>query len=144
MNYEFGDRSDDGSRARRIRELFVAGTTIAEHAEYCVHQGVWSDSELMGMASIRARDEVRAALGELTPDGVPFAGPTPQRKGRKPIWRQMDFWSKRDFDYNYTAYKRREAANGHVAENIARVCRERFGENPVLLTGEDIEDEPIC
>jgi hypothetical protein len=79
------------------------------------------------MASIQARAEVRAALGQITAQGVPFAGPTPQFKERAPIWRQMELWSKRDFDYNFTAYKRRVIANDDVAENIDRVCRERFG-----------------
>lgn len=139
MNYEFGDRSDAKSRAAKIRELFVAGTTIHEHAEFCIEQGVWTDSEIRGMASIQARNEVRAALGVLTSEGVPFAGPTPTRKNSVPVWRQMAFWSKRDFDYNYSAYKRREHANGRVAANIARVCEERFGEPPTFI---EIEDEP--
>jgi hypothetical protein len=139
MNYEFGDRSDDKSRATKIRELFIAGSTIQEHAEYCIQQGIWTDSELRGMASREARNEVRAALGSLTPEGVPFAGPTPTRKDRVPVWRQMEFWSKQDFDYNYSAYKRRERENGRIATNIARVCEERFGAPPIFI---EIEDEP--
>lgn len=141
MNYEFGDRSERSSRPKQIRELFVAGRTIGEHAEICIRSGVWTDSEILGMASIQARAEVRDALGQITADGVPFAGPTPLKKGRAPIWRQLEFWSKRDFDYNYTAYKRRERQNGAVALNIARVCRERYGEDPVDLGDYPLEDE---
>jgi hypothetical protein len=37
-------------------------------------------------------------------------------------------------NYNFTAYKRRARANDHVAEAIARVCRERFGEDPTYLS----------
>jgi len=139
MKYEFGDRSEDKPRAALIRSLFVVGSTIQEHAERCVQEGVWTDSELRGMATIQARAEVRAALGQLTPDGVPFAGPTETRKGRAPVWRQMEFWSKRDFDYNYSEYRRREYANGRIAQNIARLCRERFGADPVYV---EFEDEP--
>lgn len=170
MNYQFGDRSEESSRAQKIRALFTAGTTIQEHTEVCIRQDVWTQSELLGMASIQARAEVREALGQLTPEGVPFAGPTSQRRvvseeegaeseeeeseeeesekpraKRKisaPIWRQMEFWSKRDFDYNYTAYKRRERQNAKIAGNIARVCRERYGEDPIDLGDYPIEDEP--
>lgn len=138
MNYEFGDRSDAKSRAAKIRDLFVAGSTIHEHAELCIEHGVWTDSEIRGMASIQARNEVRSALGVLTPEGVPFAGPTPTRKDSAPVWRQMTFWSKRDFDYNYSAYKRRELSNARVAANIARVCEERFGVPPMFI---EIENE---
>lgn len=139
MKYQFGDRSDDQSRAARIRQLFT-GSTIKDHTEYCIEQGVWTDSEIRGLASVQARNEVRAALNALTPEGVPFAGPTPTRRDSAPVWRQMAFWSKRDFDYNYSAYKRREQANGRVAANIARVCEERFGKPPIFLEPE--EDEP--
>jgi hypothetical protein len=139
MNYEFGDRSDAKSRAAKIRALFTKGSTIQEHAEFCIQQGVWTTSELRGLASIQARNEVRDALGILTEEGVPFAGPTARRKNHVPVWKQMAFWSKVDFDYNYSAYKRRERANGRVAANIARVCEERFGEPPNFI---EIEDEP--
>ena len=142
MSYEFGDRSESKSRASRIREAFVAGTTINAHTEYCLATlKIWTDSEIRGMASIQARAEVREALGVITTDGVPFAGPTPARDGHAPIWQQMEFWSKSDFDYNYSAYKRREVANARIAANIARVCEERFGEPPMLV---DVEDEPEC
>jgi hypothetical protein len=146
MNYTFGDRSDEKSRAARIRSLFVVGSTIHEHAERCVEHGVWTESELRGMAAIQSRAEVRAALGQITPEGVPFAGPTETRKGRAPVWRQMEFWSKRDFDYNYSEYRRRERANGAAAMAIARVCRERFGDDPVYIeiTGDgDADGEPV-
>lgn len=140
MSYEFGDRSESKSRAARIREAFVAGTTVNAHAEYCLNTlKLWTESEVRGMASIQARAEVREALGVITADGVPFAGPTPAREGRTPIWKQMEFWSKVDFDYNYSAYKRREVANGRIAANIAHVCLNRFGAPPILI---DIEDDP--
>jgi hypothetical protein len=146
MKYSFGDISDAKSRSAKIRALFH-GATIQEHTEHCIDAGLWTESELRGMAAREAREEVRAALGEITEDGVPWAGPTRthrappedeseasvqsgEHKRRAPIWRQMDFWSKADFDYNYSAYKRRAHANDQVAENIARVCRERFGTNP--------------
>jgi hypothetical protein len=136
MKYQFGDRSDDKSRASVIRSLFVVGSTIQEHTERCIENGAWTESELRGMASIQARAEVRDALGQITSEGVPFAGPTETRKEQSPVWRQMEFWSKRDFDYNYSEYKRRERANAKVATAIARVCRERFGEDPIFI------DEP--
>ena len=147
MNYQFGDRTSPESRARRIRSLFVAGFTIQEHAEHCIQQSVWTKSEIRGMAAVQARNEVRDALGYITTDGVPFAGPTGtrkevddgQRKREVPVWRQMAFWSKRDFDYNFTAYQRRANANRQVAENIARLCRERFGRDPVFLGDEDAD-----
>jgi hypothetical protein len=137
MTYQFGDRSDEKSRAAIIRSLFVVGSTIQEHAERCIENGVWTESELRGMAAIQARAAVRDALGQITPEGIPFAGPTATRRGRSPLWRQVDFWSKADFDYNFSEYKRREKANGKVAAAIARVCRERFGQDPTY-----IEDEP--
>jgi len=141
MKYQFGDRSDDSSRAAKIRALFVKGSTIEAHAETCIDAGCWTQSELRAMAALQVRAEVRAALGKLTDDGVPFAGPTRTRKGGKPVWRQMEFWSKQDFDYNYSAYKRRARANDKVAQSIARVCRERFGSDPIFI--EEIEDEPL-
>ena len=141
MKYQFGDRTDERSRAQVIRALFTVGSTIQEHTEHCINEGVWSDSELRGMASQQARAEVRAALGLIREDGVPFAGPTETRKSKRPVWRQMEFWSKRDFDYNYYAYRRRERDNAKVAKAIARVCVERFGEEPVFI--EAIEDEPL-
>jgi hypothetical protein len=137
MRCQFGDHTDAKSRAQIIRALFVVGSTIQAHTEHCIDEGVWSDSELRGMATQQARAEVRAALGIILDDGIPFAGPTETRNGKKPVWRQMEFWSKRDFDYNYSAYRRRERDNGKVAKAIARVCVERFGETPVF-----IEDEP--
>jgi hypothetical protein len=145
MRYQFGDRSEEHSRAAQIRSLFIAGTTIAEHAELCVEKGIWTDSELRGMASMQARTEVREALGKIMPNGAPFAGPTPGRKeasdgkNRVPIWKQMEFWLKVDFDYNYSAYKRRERANGNVAASIARVCIDRYGVEPNFI---EEEEEP--
>ena len=141
MSYTFGDRSDHKSRASLIRSYFTAGRTINAHTELCVERGVWTESELRGLATTQARAEVRDALGQITAEGVPFAGPTPQHEGRSPVWRQMDFWSKRDFDYNYSSYKRREMSNGQIANNIARVCRERFGEDPVYIELNDL-DQP--
>ena len=82
MNYEFGDRSDEKARARKIRELYLPGSTINETASRCVQNGVWTDSELLGMATTQARAEVRDALGVITAEGIPFAGPTPQQIGR--------------------------------------------------------------
>ena len=104
---------------------------------------VWTESEILGMASLQAREEVRTALGQITAEGIPFAGPTQGHKGRAPVWRQCEFWSKADFDYNYTAYKKRSRQNDRIAANIARVCRERYGEDPIDL-GDSfiIEDEP--
>jgi hypothetical protein len=131
-NYQFGDVADDRSRAGRIRDAFVSGTTIHEHTEKCMRDGVWTETEIRGMAMVQARHEVRSALGQLTEEGVPFAGPTISRRDKVPVWRQLELWSKRDFDYNFTAYQRRANANRQVAENIARLCRERFGRNPVF------------
>jgi hypothetical protein len=147
MNYQFGDRTSPESRATQIRSLFVAGSTIQEHTEHCIEQKVWTKSEIRGMAAIQARNEVRDALGYITTDGVPFAGPTAARKdvddGKRqrevPVWRQMAFWSKRDFDYNFTAYQRRANENHQIAENIARLCRERFGRDPVFLSDEEVD-----
>jgi len=133
MKYTFGDTSDAKSRGATIRALFAVGSTINDLTEKCIDAGVWTSSEIRGLAVLQARAEVRAALGIITQEGIPFAGPTASRKGRSPIWRQMDFWSKVDFDYNYSAYKRREIANGKVAENIARVCEERFGAVPTYI-----------
>jgi len=133
MKYSFGDRTEPASRAEQIRALFVTGSTVAQHAELCVEKGVWSESELLGMASITARQEVREALGALTSAGVPFAGPTAQRSDKAPVWKQIEFWSKEDFDYNWSAYKIRELSNRRVADNIARVCLERYGEPPSYI-----------
>jgi hypothetical protein len=141
MKYQFGDRSNEESRAAKIRALFKPGTTIAEHAEYCLREGVCTESEILGMASRAFRNEVRAALGALTAEGVPFAGPTGTRKDQAPVWRQMEFWSKKDFDYNYSAYKRREMANGFVAGNIARLCLQRYGVEPTFIEGEPEGEE---
>jgi hypothetical protein len=88
------------------------------------------------MATIQARAEVRDALGAITAEGVPFAGPTATRKESLPVWRQMAFWSKRDFDYNFSAYKQRAQANDRIAQAIARVCRERFGSDPLYIEGD--------
>jgi hypothetical protein len=145
VNYQFGDRTSPESRARQIRSLFVAGSTIQEHTEHCIQQKVWTQSEIRGMAAIQARNEVRDALGYIGVEGVPFAGPTGthkevddgQRKRQVPVWRQMAFWSKRDFDYNFTAYRRRADANQQIAENIAQLCRERFGQEPIFLGEEE-------
>ena len=147
MNYQFGDRTSPESRAKLIRSLFVAGSTIQEHTEHCIEQKVWTKSEIRGMAAIQARNEVRDALGYITTGGVPFAGPTStrkevddgQRKREVPVWRQMTFWSKRDFDYNFTAYQRRADANRDIAVNIARLCRERFGQDPIFLGGAETD-----
>jgi hypothetical protein len=140
MNYAFGDRSDEQSRAAKIRALFTSGTTIQEHAERCVEYGVWTQSELRGMAALQARAEVREALGQIQPEGVPWAGPTSSHKGSAPVWRQMEFWSKADFDFNYSAYRTRERANAKIANAIARVCRERFGVDPTFV--DDVDGEP--
>jgi hypothetical protein len=140
VKYTFGDLSDQKSRAAKIRALFV-GSTIQEHTERCIDAGLWTESELRAVAARGLRAEVRDALGQITEDGTPWAGPTSTRRppaedesetsARAPVWRQLDFWSKKDFDYNYTAYRRRARDNDHVAENIARACRERFGADPV-------------
>ena len=140
MNYRFGDVSDPSSRAGKIRALFRPGTTIAQHSEYCLRKGVLTESEILGMASSAFRAEVRDALGQIMDGGMPFAGPTRTRKDNRPAWRQTEFWSKRDFDYNYSEYKRREQANGRVAAAIARECRSRFGADPVYV--EIVEDDP--
>jgi hypothetical protein len=50
MKYSFGDVSDQKSRASKIRALFVVGSTIQEHTEHCIANGVWTDSELRAMA----------------------------------------------------------------------------------------------
>jgi hypothetical protein len=140
MRYQFGEPPQDkASRAMKIREAFIPGSTIQEHTEHCINLGIWSESELRAMAAREARNEVRAALGAITAEGVPFAGATPTRKGGRPVWRQMQFWSKADFDYNYSQYRRRAKDNEKVAVAIARVCRERFGEDPTYY---EIEDEP--
>jgi hypothetical protein len=129
MKYQFGDVSDDQvSRAAKIRALFVSGRSVAAHAEICIDANVWTESEKRSMIAAQARAEVRAALGQLTEEGVPWAGPC--GFGKEPKWRQMEFWSLHDFDMNYTAYLRRERSNGKVADSIARVCRERHGRDP--------------
>jgi hypothetical protein len=114
MKYSFGDVSDQKSRAAKIRALFV-GSTIQEHTERWINAGLWTESELRAVAARGLRAEVRDALGQITEDGVPWAGPTSTRRppaedesensAWAPVWRQLDFWSKKDFDYNYTAYK---------------------------------------
>jgi hypothetical protein len=140
--YKFGDDRDDAaSRAATIRSLFVIGSTIEEHTEKCIREKVWSDTELLAMARVKAKDQVRDALGQITPEGIPFAGPTATKRGQSPVWRQMELWSKADFDFNFTAYRRRAKENTRIALNIARVCRERFGEDPVELSSDDADAE---
>jgi hypothetical protein len=133
--YQFGDGSNVNSRAAKIRELFVAGTTIYDHTEFCFDHDVWTKSEQRGLAISQARTEVREALGQLGPDGVPWAGATQNRKDGKPIWRQEELWSKRDYDFNYSAYRKRELSNRRIAANISRKCVLRFGEPPQFIDG---------
>jgi hypothetical protein len=83
------------------------------------------------------------ALDKLTDEGVPFAGPTPVRNGRAPIWRQMEFWTLEDYQYNFDAYLARGKSNVQVARNIARHCRARYGAGPKLVQVVELKDEPI-
>lgn len=139
---QFGDdRPDKDTRAVKIRALFVAGRTVAAHSEYCIDNGLWTDVEIRGKAMKAIRDEVREALGALDDDGMPFAGPTPERADGAPVWRQREFWTFDDYVYNYSEYRNRAGANIEVANRIATECRERNGKGPRNLRLIE-EDEP--
>jgi len=136
MKLEFGDTSSPASRAEKIRKLFKSGQTVDETTRKAMDDGVWTESEDNLTLFREHRREVRDVLGDLTPDGLPWAGPTALRKEDQPgqpVWRQLVFWSKADYDYNYTSYKRRERQNAQIAANIARNCISMFGVAPTDL-----------
>jgi hypothetical protein len=132
MKPQFGDNAyeqDRETRAAKIRALFVSGTTIASHTELCIDEDLWTKNELRAKATKACRDEVRAALGDLKDDGLPFAGPTLLREEGAPIWRQEEFWGPEDYIYNYDEYRSRRAAPCvEVANRIADKYRRRFGD----------------
>lgn len=133
MNYTFGDTGTAKGRAQSIRGLFIGGTTINAHTEKCIKAKVWTESELLAKASVACRNEVRDALGALV-DGLPFAGPTqPKGDSSKPLWKQMELWTKDDYYYNFNAYAQRGSQNIAVANKIAQACSQRYGEGPIEL-----------
>jgi ParB family chromosome partitioning protein len=134
---------------------FAGSKRLVENAKKAKEILSHNETVLTGKRGQPAKpDSVRAVAASLGTDkenvrraeqhveeGIPWAGSTETCKGRSPVWRQVDFWSKRDFDFNYSAYKRRANSNAKIAENIARACRERFGVGPTYI--EDTEDEPL-
>lgn len=145
MKYRFGEVVESSeSRARKIRALFISGTTIKAHTEKCISARLWTESELRSRAARACANEVRDALGVLV-DGLPFAGPTaPKKDDGLPVWKQMELWTQIDFVYNFNAYARRGGENIAIANNIAAACIERFGTGAnKLRIVEEFEDEPV-
>jgi hypothetical protein len=135
MKPKFGDNAyagDYSARAERIRELFVAGTTVAAHTEYCIDQELWTAAEMRAKATGGCRNEVRAALGAIMGNGLPFAGQTTERdeEAKAPIWRQIEFWEKPDYYLNNRAYIDRGGDNVGVGNRIASDCWRRYGDGP--------------
>lgn len=135
MKPKFGDDAyagDYSARAARIRELFVFGRTIAAHTEYCIDKGLWSPAEMRSKATGGCRNEVRAALGALMENRLPFAGQTTERDEdtKAPIWRQIEFWEKDDYYLNNKAYIDRGSDNIEIGNRIASDCWRRYGDGP--------------
>lgn len=141
MKYTFGDNAGGGDgRAGKIRELFVAGTTIAAHTEICIDKGLWSESELRAKAATICRAEVRRALKSLV-DGMPFAGRTADQTEGAPIWKQRELWSQEDYALNCAMYRRDIAESAVAIHNkLASECREKFGSGPTLIMLSEADD----
>jgi hypothetical protein len=143
MKISFGDQTTDReSRAEQIRALFVQGRTIPAHTDLCMTKGLWSESENYAAAFREHKAEVRDALGALTAQGLPFAGPTTTKSGRAPVWRQMEFWTEEDYHFNFNAYVGRANSNIEVANRIAVACEARYGHGPQRVHIVSILDEP--
>jgi hypothetical protein len=70
-------------------------------------------------------------------EGLPWSGLSRSNEEGTLIRREPNFWSKADYDLNYTSYKRAEIANGTTASALAVECCMRYGEDPIMLTEED-------
>jgi len=103
-------------------------------------KGVWTESENAAAAMRWHKAEVRDALGAPSEEGLPFAGPTTHKKGRAPIWRQMEFWEKEDYLFNFQCYVERGGSNIEVANKIAVACEARFGDGPKRVRIVELDD----
>ena len=132
MKYAFGDQiRDPESRAELIRFKFVPGSTIAEHTDKCISEGVWSKSELLALATRGCKNVVRDALGAVI-DGLPFAGPTTKTKKGKPKWQQMHLWKEPDYFFNCSLRVIRTETDIEVHNAMVRNCWQRFNHGPNL------------
>jgi hypothetical protein len=143
MKIQFGDTGNTPeSRAQMIRDLFTEGRTVPAHTDFCMNRGLWTEAENYAAALRQHQAEVRDALGELTAEGIPFAGPTTKKRGKAPIWRQTEFWALEDYQYNFDAYVGRGKSNIEIANKIAIHCVARYGTGPKCVRIVEIQDEP--
>jgi hypothetical protein len=73
--------------------------------------------------------DVRDALEEVGPDGLPFAGPTEEQDDDgAPSWAKVEDWTKADYRLNYERYVQQAEEKRTVANQIADACRKRYGQ----------------
>lgn len=129
-------------REAAIRRMFMQmgpeGATAEQLAQACLHAGFWSGDEVESLAIDGAKEQVRRALRARDESGLPWAGPTQDRRDTPngaPIWRRRPFWTYQDYERIVGQLLAARQLSHDQARVLAQEARFRFPDSPAIRLG---------